>query len=157
MGLVSDLLNRAPAGKRTRVARAVWNGAVIAESDDTIKLEGNHYFPPGSVDRRYLRPSHRTTVCPWKGVASYYSLDVDGKPTRPPPGTTQTRAPPPRGSRTASRFGAASRSNACRIGSDPRGTRACCGDAQRARAGQRSLPRNAKSSGTMRSWASSWR
>lgn len=59
--------------------RAVWNGAIIAESDDTVMVEGNHYFPPGSVDRRYLRPSERTSVCPWKGTAAYYDVVVDGK------------------------------------------------------------------------------
>lgn len=59
--------------------RAVWNGAVIAESDDTIVVEGNHYFPAESVDPETVRPSARTTTCPWKGVASYYDLVVDGE------------------------------------------------------------------------------
>ncbi len=59
--------------------RAIWNDAVIAESDKTIKLEGNHYFPPDSVDRQYLSKSQNQTVCPWKGVASYYDIEVDGK------------------------------------------------------------------------------
>jgi uncharacterized protein (DUF427 family) len=58
--------------------RAIWNGAVIAESDDTVVVEGNHYFPQESVDRELLRPSDHTSVCPWKGTASYYSLEVDG-------------------------------------------------------------------------------
>jgi uncharacterized protein (DUF427 family) len=59
--------------------RAIWNGAVIAESDDTVVVEGNHYFPLDSVKREYLVESDTHTVCPWKGVASYYSLEVDGE------------------------------------------------------------------------------
>ena len=59
--------------------RAIWNGAVIAESDDTVVVEGNHYFPPEAVDQRYLRPSDTHTVCGWKGTASYYTLEVDGE------------------------------------------------------------------------------
>lgn len=59
--------------------RAVWNGTVIAESDDTVVVEGNHYFPLASVDPSLLRPSATHTTCPWKGVASYYSIEADGK------------------------------------------------------------------------------
>lgn len=59
--------------------KAVWNGAVIAESDDTKVVEGNHYFPAASVTREYLKPSATHTVCPWKGTASYYTLDVNGQ------------------------------------------------------------------------------
>lgn len=58
--------------------RAIWNGTVIAESDDTVVVEGNHYFPAASLDQALLRPSSTTSVCPWKGTASYYSLEVDG-------------------------------------------------------------------------------
>ncbi len=58
--------------------KAVWNGAVIAESDDTLVVEGNHYFPAESVERRYLVESSHHTTCPWKGTASYYTLEVDG-------------------------------------------------------------------------------
>ena len=58
--------------------KATWNGKVIAESDDTVIIEGNHYFPPSSVDQRFLRTSNTHTICPWKGEASYYSLDIDG-------------------------------------------------------------------------------
>jgi uncharacterized protein (DUF427 family) len=58
--------------------RAIWNGTVIASSDDTVVVEGNHYFPAASVDPSVLRPSSTTSVCPWKGTASYYSLEVDG-------------------------------------------------------------------------------
>ncbi len=59
--------------------RASWNGSVIAESDDTVVVEGNHYFPIASVDAAVLRPSEKTSVCPWKGTASYYNLEVDGQ------------------------------------------------------------------------------
>jgi uncharacterized protein (DUF427 family) len=59
--------------------KALWKDAVIARSDDTIVVEGNHYFPPGSVDRRFLRESDTHTVCPWKGTASYFSIEVDGE------------------------------------------------------------------------------
>lgn len=58
---------------------ATWNGTVIAESDKTLVIEGNHYFPPDSVTKQYLRPSTTTSRCPWKGLANYYSLIVDGK------------------------------------------------------------------------------
>jgi uncharacterized protein (DUF427 family) len=61
------------------MARAIWNGTVIAESDDTVVVEGNHYFPAESVRADVLRPSARTSVCPWKGTAAYYSLEVDGQ------------------------------------------------------------------------------
>ena len=59
--------------------KAIWNGVVIAESDETIRVEGNHYFPLESVKQEYLVESGTRTVCPWKGVASYYSLEVDGR------------------------------------------------------------------------------
>jgi uncharacterized protein (DUF427 family) len=59
--------------------RAIWNGAVIAESEDTVVLEGNHYFPPGAVDQELLEASEHTTRCPWKGLASYYHVRVDGE------------------------------------------------------------------------------
>ncbi len=57
--------------------RAVWNDQVIAESDDTVIVEGNHYFPPEAVNEELLQPSEHHTVCPWKGVASYYDVVVD--------------------------------------------------------------------------------
>jgi len=60
------------------MAQAIWNGVVIAESDDTVVVEGNHYFPRSSVRDDVLRPSSTTSVCPWKGTASYYSLELDG-------------------------------------------------------------------------------
>ncbi|MBU6216325.1 MAG: DUF427 domain-containing protein [Acidobacteria bacterium] len=59
--------------------QAVWNGSVIAESDDTVVVEGNHYFPRGSVNDEYIVESSHTSVCPWKGTAEYFSLSVDGK------------------------------------------------------------------------------
>lgn len=62
--------------------KAEWNGKVIADSDETVVVEGNHYFPPDSVLREFLQPSSTTTVCPWKGTASYYSLVVAGKENR---------------------------------------------------------------------------
>ena len=59
--------------------KAVWNGAVIAESNDTEVVEGNYYFPSESVNREYLEPSDKQTVCPWKGTASYYNVVVEDK------------------------------------------------------------------------------
>jgi uncharacterized protein (DUF427 family) len=64
------------------MARATWNGVVIAESDEFEIVEGNVYFPPGAVKAEYLRPSGTQTVCPWKGTASYYTLAVDGAENR---------------------------------------------------------------------------
>lgn len=61
------------------MAKATWNGAIIAESDKTIVIEGNLYFPPDSVNREYLVESGTHTTCPWKGLASYYSLNVNGQ------------------------------------------------------------------------------
>jgi len=61
---------------------ARWNGAVVAESDDTVVVEGNHYFPRDGVDPALLRDSDSHTVCPWKGTASYYTLAVDGAENR---------------------------------------------------------------------------
>ena len=59
--------------------KALWNGAVLADSDDTVVVEGNHYFPPDALDRQYLEPSSQTTECVWKGTASYYDVVVDGQ------------------------------------------------------------------------------
>ncbi len=58
--------------------RAIWNGAVLADSDKTIVVEGNHYFPPDSVNRECLQVASTHTTCPWKGLASYYDVVVDG-------------------------------------------------------------------------------
>lgn len=59
--------------------KAIWNNKVIAESNDTVVIEGNHYFPSESVNREFLKPSKTQSVCPWKGKASYYSINVGGK------------------------------------------------------------------------------
>jgi uncharacterized protein (DUF427 family) len=64
------------------MVKATWHGATIAESDDTVVVEGNHYFPPEAVDATRLRPSDSTTRCPWKGVAHYHDLVVDGAENR---------------------------------------------------------------------------
>lgn len=61
------------------MAGASWNGAVLAESEMTITVEGNQYFPPGSLNLEYFRKSDVHTSCPWKGTASYYDLIVDGR------------------------------------------------------------------------------
>ncbi len=59
--------------------KATWKGAVLAESDETVVVEGNHYFPAGSVNREHFRESATHTTCPWKGVASYYDVVVGGE------------------------------------------------------------------------------
>ncbi|MEQ8625679.1 MAG: DUF427 domain-containing protein [Vicingaceae bacterium] len=59
--------------------KAIWNDKIIAESNTTELIEGNHYFPIDSVKKEYLKDSETTSVCPWKGTASYYTLEVDGK------------------------------------------------------------------------------
>lgn len=59
--------------------KATWNGATLAESDQTIVVEGNHYFPPDAIRREYFTDSDAHTTCPWKGVASYYDVVVDGQ------------------------------------------------------------------------------
>jgi len=59
--------------------KAVWNGAVLAESDATIVVEGNHYFPCDAIARQYFTPSDTHTSCPWKGLASYYHIEVGGR------------------------------------------------------------------------------
>ncbi|MCM1983118.1 DUF427 domain-containing protein [Lyngbya confervoides] len=60
------------------MTQAVWKGAVLAESDRCIEVEGNAYFPPEDVNQDYLKPSDTHTTCSWKGVASYYTLEVEG-------------------------------------------------------------------------------
>ncbi len=59
--------------------KATWNGAVIAESDDTVVVEGNHYFPESALNREFVSFSNHKTTCAWKGQASYYSLIVNGE------------------------------------------------------------------------------
>jgi uncharacterized protein (DUF427 family) len=60
------------------MAKAVWNGVVLAESGNCRIVEGNHYFPADSVRTEYLKPSETHTTCPWKGLASYYNVEVNG-------------------------------------------------------------------------------
>ncbi len=62
--------------------KAIWNGTIIAESDDTVLVENNHYFPADAIRSTYFRESSTHTVCPWKGTASYYTVVVDGKENR---------------------------------------------------------------------------
>ncbi|WP_369045848.1 DUF427 domain-containing protein [Sinomonas sp. P10A9] len=77
--------------------KAIWNGTVIAESDDTVVVEGNHYFPKESLCDEYFTPARKHTVCPWKGLASYYTVTAGGRENRnaawyyprPLPGATQ--------------------------------------------------------------------
>lgn len=64
------------------MVEARWNGAVIAKSDDTVVVEGNHYFPADAVDPALLKPSATTSNCPWKGTAHYHSLVVGGQENR---------------------------------------------------------------------------
>ena len=60
------------------MVKAVWNGTTIADSDATVVVEGNHYFPLEDVNQAFLRPSQTTSQCPWKGTASYYSIEAEG-------------------------------------------------------------------------------
>ena len=62
--------------------KAIWNGAVLAQSDETIVVEGNHYFPPDALNREYFQESSKHTTCPWKGQASYYDVVVNGETNR---------------------------------------------------------------------------
>ncbi|RFC55069.1 DUF427 domain-containing protein [Brumimicrobium aurantiacum] len=59
--------------------KAIWNGEIIAESDETIEIEGNAYFPPHAINKEFFINSPKTTFCPWKGDASYYDIKVDNK------------------------------------------------------------------------------
>lgn len=61
------------------MAKAIWNGVVLAESSETIRVEGNHYFPPESINKAFLKDTSTHTICPWKGQASYYSIEVNGE------------------------------------------------------------------------------
>jgi uncharacterized protein (DUF427 family) len=85
MSTITDTLRRFIGGEPQTNAgpvQAVWNGTVVAESGHTVVVEGNHYFPPEDVKSEYLKPSKRHSVCPWKGVASYYDVVVDGQRNR---------------------------------------------------------------------------
>lgn len=59
--------------------QAIWNGEILAESDETLVVENNHYFPPAALRREFFKPSDKHTVCPWKGTASYYDVEVNGQ------------------------------------------------------------------------------
>ena len=61
------------------MARATWNGTLLAESVETVVVEGNHYFPADSIKREFFKPSDHTSHCPWKGDSSYYTLEVAGE------------------------------------------------------------------------------
>jgi uncharacterized protein (DUF427 family) len=61
------------------MAKAMWDGAVLAESDATIEIEGNQYFPPDAIRKEHFKPSDKHTECPWKGTASYFDVEVNGK------------------------------------------------------------------------------
>ncbi|MGE3811170.1 MAG: DUF427 domain-containing protein [Candidatus Nanopelagicales bacterium] len=81
MSTIRDRLRRFAPGTATPdgPVEATWNGAVIASSERTVYLEGNHYFPEDAIDRAYLERSDRKSLCPWKGTARYYDVVVDGK------------------------------------------------------------------------------
>lgn len=59
--------------------KAIWNGQVLAESNETVNIEGNAYFPADSINKEFFKESSTNTVCHWKGTASYYTIEVDGK------------------------------------------------------------------------------
>ena len=61
------------------MVKATWNGTILAESDRTIVVEGNHYFPPDTINKDFFTESDSHTICGWKGVASYYNVDVNGQ------------------------------------------------------------------------------
>lgn len=61
------------------MAKAIWENTVLAESDRTVEIEGNQYFPPEAIKREFLKPNDHHTTCPWKGLASYYDVEVNGK------------------------------------------------------------------------------
>ncbi len=61
------------------IMKAIWNNKVIAESDNTLQIEGNHYFPAHSISREYFKDSEAQTSCHWKGIAGYYDIEVDGQ------------------------------------------------------------------------------
>ena len=61
------------------MAKAMWESTVLAESDETIEIEGNQYFPPAAIKREFFKSSKSQTTCPWKGTAAYYNVEVAGK------------------------------------------------------------------------------
>lgn len=62
--------------------KATWNNKILAESDETIVIENNHYFPADTINKEFFKSSDTQSICPWKGTASYYTIDVDGKENR---------------------------------------------------------------------------
>lgn len=62
--------------------KAIWKNNIVAESDDTIIIEGNHYFPPDAINSKFFKPTDTRTVCPWKGEASYFTLHADGQESK---------------------------------------------------------------------------
>jgi uncharacterized protein (DUF427 family) len=85
MSTITETIKRWVGGDEqahTGPVQAAWNGAVLAESDRTVIVEGNHYFPPEDVNTRYFESSSKHSVCPWKGTASYYDLVIDGERNR---------------------------------------------------------------------------
>jgi uncharacterized protein (DUF427 family) len=64
------------------MAKAIWEGVTLAESKQTVEVEGNQYFPPDAIKAEHFKPSSTHTVCPWKGTASYYDVEVGGKNNR---------------------------------------------------------------------------
>src|SRR5690242_16867937 len=74
-----DNMDRSYFGLETQDMKAIWNNATIAESDNTVVIEGNHYFPADSINKDYFQRSETHSTCPWKGIASYYNVVVDGK------------------------------------------------------------------------------
>ena len=79
MGMLDRMRQAIGGPAQGERVRAVWNGAILAESDRTVVVEGNHYFPPDSLDRGYFEESPNRSVCPWKGTASYHTIVVDGE------------------------------------------------------------------------------
>lgn len=72
-------LRNLSSAKLIFIMKAIWNGQIIAESDDTIVIEGNHYFPENAIKKEFFEPSEKHTVCPWKGTASYYDVVAGGE------------------------------------------------------------------------------
>ena len=87
--------------------KAIWNNEVIAESNDIVVVESNHYFPLESVNLNHLVKSSKTTICPWKGTANYYTLKVNGTTTRMLPGIMMTPCLQHQNSKAESHSGAA--------------------------------------------------
>ena len=111
MTFLTRVLSKPPEVAGARRYRATWNGAVLAESADTIVVEGNHYFPPADVGTEHLQPSESHTTCHWKGVASYHDVVVGKRSIGMPPGTIRIPVLPPNASEAESRSGMASRWN----------------------------------------------